>query len=90
MSAFRFWEPYGFQWPCLIQALSQRKEGTPKLKITAIDIPRPGFNPAGQIEETGRRLHDYARSFGVHFEYNGILLDKWDSICIDDLNNEVK
>lgn len=79
---------FGFQWPCLIQALSQMKRGAPKLSITAIDIPRPGFSVVEQIEETGRRLEDYARSFGIPFQYNSILGAKWDSICIEDLSIE--
>ncbi|KAK4606516.1 hypothetical protein RGQ29_000657 [Quercus rubra] len=34
---------YGFQWPLLIQFLSKRPEGAPKLRITGIDLPQPGF-----------------------------------------------
>ncbi|RZC78889.1 hypothetical protein C5167_003115 [Papaver somniferum] len=47
---------YGFQWPCLIQRLLKRKGGPPKLRITGIELPRPGFRPAERVEETGRRL----------------------------------
>ncbi|CDP09654.1 unnamed protein product [Coffea canephora] len=32
---------YGFQWPCLIQGLSLRPGGPPKLRITGIDLPQP-------------------------------------------------
>ncbi|KAJ4774643.1 hypothetical protein LUZ62_058900 [Rhynchospora pubera] len=74
----------GFQWPSLMQGLSQMKGGPPKLRITGIGIPRPGFSSIN--EETGWRLQDYARSFSVPFEYNGILGVKWESICIEDLN----
>ncbi|KAJ3690508.1 hypothetical protein LUZ61_019672 [Rhynchospora tenuis] len=76
----------GFQWPSLMQGLSQMKGGPPKLRITGIDISRPGFSSIN--EETGWRLKDYARSFSISFEYNGILGDKWESICIEDLNIE--
>jgi GRAS domain family len=79
---------FGFQWPCLMQALSQMEGGAPKLRITAIDIFRRGFNTAEQIEETGWRLNDYARSFSIPFQYNSILCAKWDSICIEDLSIE--
>lgn len=65
---------FGFQWPSLIQRLSSVRTatGVPKLRITGIDVPQPGFRPAERIEETGRRLHDYAQSFGVPFEYKAI------------------
>ncbi|XP_078161490.1 scarecrow-like protein 9 isoform X2 [Carex rostrata] len=75
---------HGFQWPSLIQSLAKRKDGPPILRITGVDLPRPGFHPAERINETGRRLENYARSFGVPFEYQGIAT-QWDSICIDDL-----
>ncbi|XP_078159328.1 scarecrow-like protein 14 [Carex rostrata] len=76
---------YGFQWPSLIQSLAKRKGGPPKLRITGVDLPQPGFNPTERINKTGRRLEDYAQSFGVPFEYQGIA-SQWESICIDDLS----
>ncbi|KAJ6820723.1 scarecrow-like protein 9 [Iris pallida] len=75
---------YGFQWPCLIQRLSTRLEGPPRLRITGIDVPQPGFRPTERIEETGKRLADYARSFNVPFEYNAIA-SKWETIRVEDL-----
>ncbi|XP_078150717.1 scarecrow-like protein 9 [Carex rostrata] len=76
---------HGFQWPSLIQSLAKRKDGTLKLRITGIDLPQPGFHPAERINETGRRLEDYARCFGVPFEYQGIT-SQWEAICINDLS----
>lgn len=76
---------YGFQWPCLIQRLSSRPEGPPKLRITGIDVPQPGFRPAERVEETGRRLANYSETFKVPFEFNAIA-QKWDTIQIEDLN----
>lgn len=75
---------YGFQWPCLIQRLSSRPEGPPKLRITGIDFPQPGFRPAERVEETGRRLANYAETFKVPFEFNAIA-QKWETIRIEDL-----
>lgn len=77
---------FGFQWPSLIQALSNQKTNAIKLRITGIDFPRPGFRPAELVEETGRRLEDYARSFNVPFEYRGITSKNWEAISLDDLN----
>uniref|UniRef100_A0A1D1YLD4 Scarecrow-like protein 9 n=2 Tax=Anthurium amnicola TaxID=1678845 RepID=A0A1D1YLD4_9ARAE len=75
---------FGFQWPCLIQRLSLRPGGPPKLRITGIDVPQPGFRPNERIEETGRRLAEYAKMFKVEFEYHPIA-SKWEAIQIADL-----
>ncbi|KAJ4744770.1 GRAS transcription factor [Rhynchospora pubera] len=74
----------GFQWPSLIQAISKREGGPPKLRITCIDLPEPGFHPAKRIENVGQRLREYARSFNVPFEYKGIA-SQWESIHIEEL-----
>lgn len=75
---------YGFQWPCLIQRLSSIPGGPPKLRITGIDLPQPGFRPAKRVEETGRRLANYAESFNVPFEFNPIA-KKWETVTEEDL-----
>ncbi|XP_060212877.1 scarecrow-like protein 14 [Lycium barbarum] len=75
---------YGFQWPGLIQRLSSRSGGPPKLRITGIDFPNPGFRPAERVEETGRRLAHYAESFNVPFEFNAIA-QKWETVKLEDL-----
>ncbi|KAJ3690185.1 hypothetical protein LUZ61_019349 [Rhynchospora tenuis] len=75
---------FGFQWPSLIQALAKMKDGPPKIRITGVDLPQPGFHPAKRIKETGKRLEDYARNFEVPFEYHGIA-SQWESICVEDL-----
>ncbi|XP_068668674.1 scarecrow-like protein 9 [Aristolochia californica] len=78
---------FGFQWPCLMQRLSNRQGGPPKLRITAIDYPLPGFRPADRVEETGRRLADYALSFNIPFEYIPIAC-KWETIRVEDIKIE--
>ncbi|XP_044504703.1 scarecrow-like protein 30 [Mangifera indica] len=75
---------YGFQWPCLIQRSSKRPGGPPKIRITGIDFPQPGFRPAERVEETGRRLEAYCKRFNVPFEYNAIA-EKWQNIQLEDL-----
>ncbi|KAK7402197.1 hypothetical protein VNO78_14259 [Psophocarpus tetragonolobus] len=82
---------YGFQWPCLIKKLSDRPGGPPRLRITGIDLPQPGFRPAERIEETGKRLANFCKKFNVPFEYN-FLAEKWETIRPADLKidrNEV-
>ncbi|GFP97372.1 scarecrow-like protein 14 [Phtheirospermum japonicum] len=75
---------HGYQWPCLIQALSERRGGPPKLRITGIDFPQPGFRPAERVANTGLRLEKYCKRFGVPFEYNAIA-QKWDTVRAEDL-----
>ncbi|VFQ98207.1 unnamed protein product [Cuscuta campestris] len=76
---------YGIQWPTLIRDLSQRPGGPPKLRITGIELPQPGFRPAQMVEETGSRLANYCKRFGVPFQYNAITSNDWETIKIDDL-----
>ncbi|CAK9135631.1 unnamed protein product [Ilex paraguariensis] len=78
---------YGFQWPSLIQRLSNRLGGPPKLRITGIDFPHPGFRPSELLEETGIRLAKYAVTFNVPFEFHCIA-QKWETIQIEDLKIE--
>ncbi|XP_057449205.1 scarecrow-like protein 30 [Lotus japonicus] len=80
---------YGFQWPCLIQRLSERPGGPPKLRITGIDLPQPGFRPTERVEETGWRLAKYCKRFGVPFEYN-FLAQKWETIRLEDLKIDME
>ncbi|CAH9111531.1 unnamed protein product [Cuscuta epithymum] len=76
---------HGIQWPTLIRDLSRRPGGPPKLRITGIELPQPGFRPSQMLVETGCRLAKYCECFGVLFEYNGITSTNWEAIKIDDL-----
>ncbi|WOL20355.1 hypothetical protein Cni_G29160 [Canna indica] len=76
---------HGFQWPCLLKRLAVRPEGPPRLRITGIDIPRPGFRPTERVDDTGRRLAEYARRYDIPFEFHPIAA-KWETIKAEDLN----
>ncbi|KAI3439600.1 GRAS domain-containing protein [Psidium guajava] len=76
---------YGFQWPGLIERLSSSPCGPPKLRITGIDLPQPGFKPEEIVEETGRRLASYAKTFNVPFKFNAIAKN-WDAIKVEELD----
>ncbi|RLM70133.1 scarecrow-like protein 34 [Panicum miliaceum] len=76
---------YGLQWPGLLHFLARREGGPPEVRFTGIDLPQPGFRPAYQIEETGRRLSNCALEFGVPFKFQGIAA-KWETVCAEDLN----
>ncbi|KAL9274157.1 Scarecrow-like protein [Drosera capensis] len=78
---------YGFQWPCLIQKLSQRPNGAPELRITGVDNPESGFRPAKAVEGTGRRLAAYCKRFDVPFRYQGIA-KKWETLTVEDFKIE--
>ncbi|KAG0601879.1 hypothetical protein M758_11G144900 [Ceratodon purpureus] len=71
---------WGAQWPCLIQRLSQRREGPPHLRITCIDVPQSGGNRAtANLHEVGRRLTQFAKLWNVPFEFQA-LSEKWETI----------
>ena len=76
---------YGLQWPGLLHFLADREGGPPEVRFTGIDLPQPGFRPAYQIEETGRRLSSFAREFGAPFKFHAIAA-KWETVSAEDLN----
>ncbi|XP_010457933.1 PREDICTED: scarecrow-like protein 31 [Camelina sativa] len=83
---------YGFQWPMFIQHLSKNKTGLRKLRITGIELPQHGFRPTERIQDTGRRLTEYCKRFGIPFEYNAIASKNWETIRIEEFKirpNEV-
>eukprot|EP00249_Psilotum_nudum_P023275 c28814_g1_i1 orf=321-2858(-) len=76
---------YGFQWPFLMRALAERKGGPPLLRITGIEFPQPGCNPEERVQETGQRLTEHAKAYGVPFEYHAIA-GKWETVQPTSLN----
>ncbi|XP_017982430.1 PREDICTED: scarecrow-like protein 9 [Theobroma cacao] len=79
-----FGVPYGLKWSSLIQRLSTRPGNPPTLRITGIDLPQPGVESAGRVEEFGHFLANCCKQFNIPFEYNGIT-QKWESIQLEDL-----
>ncbi|MCO5558112.1 hypothetical protein L7F22_011689 [Adiantum nelumboides] len=71
---------YGFQWPCLINALADREEGLPIFVITGIEFPQPGNNSAEGLEDIGRRLSQYAKTYNVPFKYHAIAASHWEDV----------
>ncbi|CAO2840715.1 unnamed protein product [Amaranthus hypochondriacus] len=78
---------YGLQWPCIIQNLSKRPGGPPRIRITGIDFPQRGFRPSERIEETGRCLGKYCEKYNVPFEYYPIA-KKWEDVQLEELKIE--
>ncbi|CAL4896093.1 unnamed protein product [Urochloa decumbens] len=77
---------FGFQWPSLIQRFAEQGV-PPKLRITGIDVTRPGFETLEITEQAGKRLADYANMFKVPFQYQGIS-SRYENVQIEDLNIE--
>ncbi|KAJ1277357.1 hypothetical protein BS78_05G288600 [Paspalum vaginatum] len=73
----------GFHWLLLMGAWAASEGGPPEVRITGIDFPQPGFRPAARIEETGRRLNDFARWRGVPFKFRSIVATKWETVSAD-------
>jgi hypothetical protein len=78
---------FGFQWPSLLKQFANREGGPPKLRITGIEVPLPGFRPDEMNKNTWLRLVEYANIFKVPLEYQQIS-SKWEAISIEDLNIE--
>ncbi|KAJ1294625.1 hypothetical protein BS78_01G159700 [Paspalum vaginatum] len=76
---------FGFQWPSLFELLAKREDGPPKVRITGIELPQPGFRPNQGNKSTGLLLAEYASMFNVPFEYQAIS-SKWEAISVEDFN----
>lgn len=79
---------YGFQWPCFLKALAERAGGPPALRLTGVDVIRPGkpgnASTRERLSETGRRLEEYALAYGIPFKYRGVTL-VWEGVSTDSL-----
>lgn len=74
---------FGFQWPSLFEQFANREGGPPKLRITGVEIPQPGFRPDEMNKNTWLRLVEYANMFKVPLEYR-LISSKWEAISIED------
>ncbi|MCO5553131.1 hypothetical protein L7F22_006652 [Adiantum nelumboides] len=71
---------FGMQWPCLINALADREGGLPLLVMTGIDCSKPGLNSLEWLEEGGRCLAAYARTYNVPFQFHGVVSNPWEDV----------
>ncbi|WP_439881799.1 aminotransferase class I/II-fold pyridoxal phosphate-dependent enzyme [Pontibacter sp. MBLB2868] len=62
----------GLQWLHLMELLASRANGTVSLKITGVDIPAVGDDPAIRLRMTGEMLQEAAGKSGISFTYTGI------------------
>ncbi|KAJ3687701.1 hypothetical protein LUZ61_016865 [Rhynchospora tenuis] len=77
----------GFLWPSFFESLSSLGNRSPKIRITGVEFPEKGFRPGKLVEETGRRLSEYAQRFNIHLKYQGIAA-KWENLRIEDFKIE--
>ncbi|XP_078153133.1 scarecrow-like protein 9 [Carex rostrata] len=77
----------GFLWASLFERLLSLGSTPPKIRITGIEFPEKGFRPGKLVEETGRRLSEYAQRFNIRLKYQGIA-STWENIRIEDLKIE--
>ncbi|WVZ48814.1 hypothetical protein U9M48_000221 [Paspalum notatum var. saurae] len=82
-------EHHGFQWPPLLGQLAAREGGPPAVRITTVGVPQPGFRPAAQIDEIGRRLTAFARRCGLpSFRFRGVVAARWETVRAADVGVE--
>ncbi|KAK1318010.1 Scarecrow-like transcription factor PAT1 [Acorus calamus] len=62
----------GSQWVTLIQALSTRPGGPPKIRITGIDDSVSAYARGGGLHLVGQRLSRFAESCKVPFEFHAL------------------
>lgn len=53
--------------------------------MAGVDVPYPGEDPCWKIEQTGRRLAEFAKMWNVPFEFHA-LAGKWESFTARDFN----
>ena len=74
----------GIQWPGLIEGLAARGGPTPRLRLTGVDLPEPGPDPAARLRQVGGMLRDQAARAGLPFEYAALAssIERLDLECL--------
>lgn len=62
---------HGTQWDDLITRIGQWPR-RPSLRITGVDLPAPGDDPAAALRRTGRRLEALAERHGVALRFEAV------------------
>ncbi|EFJ32527.1 GRAS family protein [Selaginella moellendorffii] len=56
----------GLQWPALFHILASRPRGPPRVRLTGLGAC------SDTLEQTGKRLSEFAASLGLPFEFHGV------------------
>ncbi|XP_055808517.1 DELLA protein GAI-like [Solanum dulcamara] len=64
----------GSQWPALLQALALRPGGPPAFRLTGIGGHSQPDDSDDALQEVGLKLAQHAESFGVEFEFRGLVV----------------
>lgn len=54
--------------------------------MAGIEIPHPGDDPLKNLHETGQRLEEFAKKWGVPFEYHALAGSNWESFTAKDFD----
>lgn len=74
----------GIQWPSFMQALATRRGGPPEIRITALFRPYAKRGLA-TVQETGRRLSEFANSLNLTFTYNLLRVENEEEFRVSSL-----
>lgn len=72
----------GVQWPPLMQALAQRQRGPPRLRLTGVG------QAEDVLQQTGRRLADFARTLDLPFEYAPLVVGSVENVTVEMFNRQ--
>lgn len=71
----------GVQWAALMQDLVSKNDGLPPPHLRVTALARAGGKQVINVQETGRRLIDFANSIGQPFSFSQCRLDSSDKLC---------
>jgi hypothetical protein len=54
--------------------------------MAGIEFPHPGDDPLKKLHETGRRLAEFAKKWGVPFEYHALAGSSWELFTAKDFD----
>ncbi|KAH7279879.1 hypothetical protein KP509_37G042000 [Ceratopteris richardii] len=74
----------GIQWPPLMQSLASRKGGPPQLRISALFRPYAD-NGHASVQDTGRRLENFASSLNIPFSFNIVRVNNEDEFSVSSI-----
>jgi hypothetical protein len=63
----------GYQWFSFLDLLSSRGQTSAPVRLTGIDVPAPGADPSGRLQEVGRTLGRRAGELGIPFSFEAVV-----------------
>lgn len=74
---------HGMQWFDLLERFGERSR-RPAVRLTGVDLPAPGADPAAALNAAGAKLAEFARAQGVPFQFEARVgtvesVDEWNT-----------